>query len=145
MQIDTLDLLRLLHLADSALPIGTTAHSFGLETLVEEGELSVSQLSVFLQDYLEESGAFESIFCRRGYQLPSTTNSTTFSSAWLSLNAELSSYKSARDSLIASATLGRRLLQLALTMHELPEIPELQVALQAAKEAGIEIHYSPAF
>jgi urease accessory protein len=142
MQIDTLDLLRLLHLADSALPIGSTAHSFGLETLVEEGELSVSQLSIFLQDYLKESGTFESIFCRRGYQLPFSTDSTNFASAWLALNAKLSAYKSARESRIASATLGRRLLQLALTMHELPE---LQMALQTAKEAGIETHYSSAF
>src|ERR1700674_2552922 len=69
MQADFLALLRLMQLADSALPIGTTAHSFGLETLVAEGDLDVEQLAPFLRDYLEEAGGVESAFCRLGHRL----------------------------------------------------------------------------
>ena len=142
MNIDDLGFLRLLQLADSALPIGATAHSFGLETLAAEGELTVAQLAAFLQDYLNETGSFESIFCRRGYHLSLSTDSSTFAASWLALNADLSAYKSARESRTASATLGRRLLQLVQSLHEHPFLP---LALQSARGAGIETHYSPAF
>src|SRR5882724_602636 len=142
MQIDNLGFLRLLQLADSALPIGATAHSFGLETLVEEGQLTVAQLEGFLQDYVEEAGLFESVFCRRSHALASQADFTDFTASWLTLNDELSAYKSARESRTASATLGRRLLQLLQGLHE---HALLSTALQAAKEAGIETHYSTAF
>src|SRR6266480_6354653 len=71
MHIDYLALLRLMQLADSALPVGAMAHSFGLETLVAEEYLEVQQLGSFLRDYLEETGVVESAFCRLGYHLAS--------------------------------------------------------------------------
>ncbi|HTK10552.1 MAG TPA: urease accessory UreF family protein [Ktedonobacteraceae bacterium] len=142
MNIDDLGFLRLLQLADSALPIGATAHSFGLETLAAEGQLTVAQLGVFLQDYLQEVGSFESFFCRRGHALSSLTDPSLFAAEWLTLNADLSAYKSARESRTASATLGRRLLQLVQSLHDHTSLP---IALQSARDAGIETHYSTAF
>jgi urease accessory protein len=64
--------LRLLHLADSALPIGALAHSFGLESLVSQELLGVGDLPEFLRGFLEEAGMVEAVFCREGFRLGTT-------------------------------------------------------------------------
>ena len=142
MRLDDHRLLQLLHLADSALPIGTLAHSFGLETGVAEGAVSVERLELFLQDYASEAGGLEGTFCRLGYRLASLSNTGVFEAQWLSLNEQISAWKTARESRAASATLGRRLLQLALTLEA---HPNLKAALLTAQAAGGEAHYSSAF
>src|SRR5579863_2189212 len=133
MHIDDLGFLRLLQLADSALPIGSTAHSFGLETLVSEGALRVEQLEDFLHDYLSEMGRLESVFCRLGYRLAACSDRHLFQGHWCALNNHLSAMKPARESRTASTTLGRRFLQL---VHGLKAHPHLQYALQMTKGGG---------
>lgn len=140
--LDAHAFLQLLQLADSALPIGSAAHSFGIETLVAEELLTVDGLEAFLEEYLYETGTLESIFCRRAYRLCSLPVPDEFESLWLALNDELSALKTARESRVASATLGRRLLQL---VQALESWPLLQRAVQAAKAAKVDIHYSTAF
>jgi urease accessory protein len=147
MQNDALAFLRLLQLGDSALPVGTAAHSFGLETLTGEGLLTVATLETFLNDYLAEAGRLECIFCLQGHQLATRLVEDDLSTAdslaqWLDLNARLSAFKMARESRQASAALGRRFLQLAVGLAIHPCLPHL---IQEAKAAARETHHSIAF
>ena len=139
-ETDDLMGLRLLQLADSAIPIGAAAHSFGLETLVEEGVVSVSGLTAFLSDYLRETGMLEVSYCLVAHA--SAVNSEDFIAAWLGLNQRLDALKTARESRAASTSLGRRFVQLAL---DLEESPRLREALQMAKAEGVGIHHCAAF
>ncbi len=136
--------LTLLHLADSALPIGSAAHSYGLETLISDGEVTVAQLAEHFRIYLEEAGVIEAGYTRRAFAIGTDyvnqTDSAEIGTAWLMLNRALAARKMARESREASAVLGRRLLHLALSLH--PEA-QLQNALEAGQHA--QIHHATAF
>jgi len=99
-------------LADSVLPIGGAAHSFGLETLVAEELLTVDALPGFLRDFLDETGILEAAFCRAAHR----------QADWVVINECLGARKPAPESRTASLTLGRRFLQLFRTLASV-EVP----------------------
>jgi urease accessory protein len=132
--------LRLLHLADSALPIGALAHSFGLETLVAHDLLDVTTLPEFLRGFLEESGLQEAAFCLAGWRLSHGGNK--FAGDWLLLNEKLGARKTARESRSASASLGRTFLTAVALLEKSDQLCE---ALQVSSESGGLIHHSIAF
>lgn len=101
-----LNRLRLLQLADSALPIGSLAHSFGLETLIEENHLSVAGLFEFLRVSLSESILVDAVFCRSAHGAAQSKTAID------PLNSRLSALRLARESREASLVLGKRFLSL---------------------------------
>jgi urease accessory protein len=113
--LDELAQLQLLHLADSALPIGAMAHSFGLETMVAEQGLQVEDLSAFFSDWLAGAGRVEAFYCLQAH-------GTEDAASWFLLNAELTARKPARESREASLSLGRRFLRLARGLVDDPRL-----------------------
>jgi len=146
--------LRLMHLADSALPIGAVAHSFGLESLVSEELLTVSVLPDFFRGYLEEAGAMEAAFCREAFRLGAIGGEKFsggqfpegWAETWLVINSRLSALKPARESRAGSASLGQNFLAAVLALGD---FPALRAALSATRKSpdpkGNTIHHATAF
>ena len=101
-----LQFLQLLHIADSALPVGAAAHSLGLEGLVAENHLEVQDLFDFFSSYLHEAGRLDAVFVYAGYEAASLHR-------WQQLNQQMSAMKSARETREAGLRLGKRFAGLA--------------------------------
>jgi urease accessory protein len=116
--MNQISLLRLLQLADSAIPIGAAAHSFGMETLASEGVLNSDTLEDFLTAWLEEAGSLEAIFVRRARH-----------ECVHDLTDELSARKPAFESREASLKLGRRFAQLVNSIANTQIEPDLHYSI----------------
>jgi urease accessory protein len=139
---EDLAFLRLLQLADSALPIGALAHSFGLESLVSAEILTACKLPEFLRGYLQEAGMLEAVACREAARIARPQAEGFAAARWIEINDFLSALKPARESRAASAVLGRNFLQAALLLGD---FPGLGAAREASLRSATLIHHSTAF
>jgi urease accessory protein len=135
--LSCLSVLQALQLADSALPVGSLAHSFGLETLVFDEDIEHAAqscptlLAWYLEDSLSESLLVDAVFCREAHTR-SVQGAPVFD-----LNRQISALRMARESREASLTMGRRLAALVASLHRSPALAGL-----ASLE---ELHHSVAF
>jgi urease accessory protein len=127
----TISSLRLLHLADSALPIGSLSHSFGLETMVEEQGLKARDLFGYLHELLEETLHLEAVFCRAAHGCGPGDERL------VELTELLSAMRPARESRQASLALGKRFAGLVSDFER-----SSALAYLAEQE---EVHFAVAF
>ena len=127
--VEPMALLQLLQLGDSALPIGAAAHSFGLETLISEGDLRPTGLQTFFEDWIQSQGHMEAAFCHWAHRLE-------LEREWHDLNALISSLKPSRESRNASLRLGKRFLALLESLIGEPVFKSQQTS---------DVHLSAAF
>lgn len=139
---DSLHVLQLLQLADSALPVGSVSHSFGLEALVFDEDIEYNALDCpaslrgYLEDSLSESLLVDAVFCREAHAR-ALQGGSNVESRVRDLNRQTSALRLARESREASLTLGRRFAALAAALHPGPALSAL-----ASLE---ELHHSVAF
>jgi urease accessory protein len=129
--------LYLLQLADSALPVGSMSHSFGLETLVFDEDIASDVQSCpasvrwYLEDSLTESLLLDAVLCREAHCRAIKGHPVS------DLNRQISALRLARESREASLTMGRRFAALAASLHPGP-------ALRGLANLD-ELHHSVAF
>jgi urease accessory protein len=131
------ELLRIFQLADSALPIGSLSHSFGLEAMIFDEDLDSSvggapaSLRVYIEDALSESMLVDAVFCRAAH------GRALIPVPALDLNQQLSAIRFGRETREASLALGRRFASLVNQLH-----PTDAFATLATLE---ELHHCVAF
>lgn len=115
-------LLQLMQLTDGTLPIGTAAHSFGLESLAEWEFVRPETLEAFLRSYLQEQGPVECLYARAAFSAGVMGRDPAF------LCRRLDAIRQPRESREASISLGRRFLSLCQSIASAEDAERLRVA-----------------
>ena len=133
-------LLTLLQFADGLFPAGGFAHSFGLETYVQDGRVrDRHDLERFVAAHLDGSAgpadgaaAAIAVDCARRDDLPE----------WIALDARLDAMKTVPEFRAASRQMGRQALRIAAGLGEDPFFARLA---RAADDDTVALHHATVF
>lgn len=129
--------LQILQFADSALPVGSISHSFGLEALAFDEDIANGVESCpesvysYLAGSLAETLLLDAVFCRQAH------SRAACGIAIDDLNEQMSAFRLARETREASLSLGRRFGALAAAIHPIPALCDLAI--------HAELHHAVAF
>ncbi|GGG19664.1 urease accessory protein UreF [Paenibacillus abyssi] len=126
--------LAMQQLLDSALPIGGFSHSFGLETLVQEGQITTSkQLLAFADTMLKQSWApGDAMVIKAVYR---DAESGQWDRVW-AVEKQVHMQRISSETRSGMEKMGKRLLQLAAAMHPQLDLSALKDAVQSGKSAA---------
>jgi len=133
-------LLTLLQFADGLFPAGGFAHSFGLETYVQDGRVRDRQgLEAFIAAHLEGSaGPADAAAAAIAVRLSARADSED----WIALDARLDAMKSIPEFRTASRQMGRQSLRIAAGLGDDVFLARLARAVDDERSAG---HHATVF
>jgi urease accessory protein len=133
-------LLTLLQFADGLFPAGGFAHSFGLETYVQDGRVKDRPtLADFVAAHLE-GGAGPADAAAAAIAVRLSVRADTES--WIELDARLDAMKSVPEFRTASRQMGRQALRVAAGLGGDPFLDRLALAVDGERAAG---HHATVF
>ncbi len=132
--------LSLLQFADGLFPAGAYAHSFGLETLVQYGEVKdAAGVEAYLRAYLEGSaGPMDAVAALCAQRAAASEDLA----ACLALDETLDAMKAARELREASRQMGRQTLRVAMNLSDQALLAEFSRAVTKELTPG---HHSVTF
>jgi urease accessory protein len=127
-------LLTLLQFADGLFPTGGFAHSFGLETYVQDGRVRDREgLEAFVTAHLEGSaGPADAAAAAIAARLSTRADAE----GWIALDARLDAMKSVPEFRTASLQMGRQSLRIAVGLGDDPFLARVARAVDDARAAG---------
>jgi len=133
-------LVGLLQLADGLFPAGAYAHSFGLETAVQEGDVrGAPDVLGFLRVLLEHgAGTSDAVAAAAAVR---AAGEPTLAAA-LAIDETLDAMKPAAELREASRQMGRQTLRVAAQLHPAASVARLFAAVERAETPG---HHALAF
>lgn len=133
-------LYRLLQISDSAFPRGAFAHSYGLETYVQEGTVTdAASLAEFVESVLlNNAGPLEGVYLREAWECSKNADWNRLKE----LECALSAAKPVASLREASQSVGRQFLRTAAAYIEDDFLRRYE---REAREGHIAGHHAPAF